>query len=289
MDAEQRIEQALTEAVATTDQADSPPRLACAVRHAVFPGGARMRPRLCLSVAHACGDDDPVTTDRAAAAIELLHCASLVHDDLPCFDDAEVRRGKATVHEAFGEPLAVLAGDALIVLAFEALARNAARAPQRTAILLRTMTYAAGAPAGLVAGQAWECEPEVAGAAYRQAKTGSLFAAATVAGAAAAGADHEPWRRLGERVGDAYQVIDDIQDIAGDAEEMGKPVGKDATIGRPSAASELGLDGARQRYDELMGELAEAIPPCPDREWLAALLREEAQRLLREKMQQSVA
>lgn len=289
MDAEQRIEQALTEAVETTERAGAPPRLAGAVRHAVFPGGARMRPRLCLSVAHACGDDDPTTTDRAAAAIELLHCASLVHDDLPCFDDAEVRRGKASVHEAYGESLAVLAGDALIVLAFEVLGRNAVRAPQRSGVVLRTLTYAAGAPAGLVAGQAWECEPEVAGEAYRQAKTGSLFAAATVAGAAAAGADHEPWRRLGERVGDAYQVIDDIQDMAGDAEEMGKPVGKDAAIGRPSAAGELGLEGARRRYDELMAELAEAIPPCPDREWLAGLLRDEAQRLLREKMDQSAA
>ncbi len=289
MDAEQRIEQALTEAVESTERAGAPPRLAGAVRHAVFPGGARMRPRLCLSVAHACGDDDPTTTDRAAAAIELLHCASLVHDDLPCFDDAEVRRGKASVHEAYGESLAVLAGDALIVLAFDVLGRNTLHAPQRSGVVLRTLTYAAGAPAGLVAGQAWECEPEVAGEAYRQAKTGSLFAAATVAGAAAAGVDHEPWRRLGERVGDAYQVIDDIQDIAGDAEEMGKPVGKDAAIGRPSAASDLGLEGARQRYDELMGELAEAIPPCPDREWLAGLLREEAQRLLREKMDQSAA
>ena len=91
-----------------------------------FPGGARIRPRLCLAVAQACGEDQPAVTDAAAAAIELLHCASLVHDDLPCFDDAPIRRGKPSVHRAFGEQLAVLAGDALIVLAFETLALAAA-------------------------------------------------------------------------------------------------------------------------------------------------------------------
>ena len=97
------------------------------LRYAVFPGGARIRPRLCLAVAQACGEDQPAVTDAAAAAIELLHCASLVHDDLPCFDDAPLRRGKPSVHRAFGERLAVLAGDALIVLAFETLARAAVR------------------------------------------------------------------------------------------------------------------------------------------------------------------
>jgi geranylgeranyl pyrophosphate synthase len=96
-------------------------KLAAAMRHAVFPGGARIRPQLCLAVARACGDSDPALADAAAAAIELLHCASLVHDDLPCFDDAPLRRGRASVHCAFGERLAVLAGDALIVQAFQTL------------------------------------------------------------------------------------------------------------------------------------------------------------------------
>ena len=99
------------------------------MRHAVLPGGARVRPQLCLSVAQACGDDLPEMSDAAAAAIELIHCASLVHDDLPCFDDADLRRGKPSVHRAYGEPLAVLAGDALIVMAFEALARAAQGEP----------------------------------------------------------------------------------------------------------------------------------------------------------------
>ncbi|WP_284247035.1 polyprenyl synthetase family protein, partial [Methylobacterium haplocladii] len=119
MDAGRRIETALDAAVAHLEAPGAPPRLAEALRYAVFPGGHRIRPRLCLSVARACGDDDPAAADAAAAAIELLHCASLVHDDLPCFDDAPMRRQKASVHVAFGEPLAVLTGDALIVAAFE--------------------------------------------------------------------------------------------------------------------------------------------------------------------------
>ena len=113
-----RIEQSLAQAISTGEAPGCPPKLAAAICHAVFPGGARIRPKLCLAVANACGDDDPTLSDAAAVAIELLHCASLVHDDLPCFDDAPTRRGRASVHWAFGEPLAVLAGDALIVLAW---------------------------------------------------------------------------------------------------------------------------------------------------------------------------
>src|SRR3954464_1359785 len=119
MDAATRIELALTVAVTRAEAPGCPPRLGSALRYAVFPRGARIRPRLCLAVARACGDDQPALTDAAAASIELMHCASLVHDDLPCFDDAPIRRGKPSVHVAFGEQLAVLAGDAHIGLAFE--------------------------------------------------------------------------------------------------------------------------------------------------------------------------
>jgi geranylgeranyl diphosphate synthase type II len=126
-----RIEHALDAVLTPGEAAGHPLRLAAAMRHAVFPGGARIRPTLCLAVAAACGDDHPALADAAAAAVELMHCASLVHDDLPCFDDAPTRRGRPSVHRAFGERLAVLAGDALIVLAFEALGRGAAQAPRR--------------------------------------------------------------------------------------------------------------------------------------------------------------
>src|SRR5262245_7582368 len=103
MDAIGRLERALSDALLLADGPDAPPRLAAAMRYAVFPGGARVRPKLCLAVAAACGDDAPALADSAAVAIELLHCASLVHDDLPCFDNASTRRGKPSVHQAYGE------------------------------------------------------------------------------------------------------------------------------------------------------------------------------------------
>ena len=117
MDAVARIERALSVALAHADGDGGPPRLGRAMHHAVFPRGARVRPRLCLAVSAACGEDNPAAADAAAAAIELLHCASLVHDDLPCFDDADTRRGRPSVHRAFGEPLAVPGTDRTIVVA----------------------------------------------------------------------------------------------------------------------------------------------------------------------------
>jgi geranylgeranyl diphosphate synthase type II len=275
-----RIEHLLAQAVSTGEDESCPPKLAGAIRHAVFPGGARIRPQLCLAVAQACGDGDPMLADGAACAIELLHCASLVHDDLPCFDDAPTRRGRASVHYAFGESLAVLAGDALIVLAFETLGRAASNSPQRLGPLLAIVTRGVGMPFGIVAGQAWECEPRVSLATYQQAKTGALFAAATMAGALAAGADPSPWRLLGERLGDAYQAADDIRDVAGDPLVIGKPVGRDVALCRPSRASELGLDGAIGLFDRLMAGVIEAVPPCAGENQLRALVRMEAARLV---------
>ncbi|KQP13920.1 polyprenyl synthetase family protein [Methylobacterium sp. Leaf93] len=270
MDANRRIEQALDAAVAHAEAPGAPPLLAEAIRYAVFPGGHRIRPRLCLSVARACGDDDPVASDAAAAAIELIHCASLVHDDLPCFDDAPMRRQKPSVHAAFGEPLAVLTGDALIVSAFETLARGAARSPARLAALVGLVARAAGSPNGIAAGQAWESERHVGLTEYQQAKTGALFAAATVTGAAAAGAQALPWRLLGECLGEAYQVADDLRDVACRQEEVGKPVGRDATLGRPNAAALLGMAGALARLKRLVREAVEVIPACPGADELRA-------------------
>ncbi|MBN8492558.1 MAG: polyprenyl synthetase family protein, partial [Burkholderiales bacterium] len=166
MSVAQRIERALQQALSFGMSPEGPPLLAAAMRHAVFPGGARIRPQLCLAVARACGDPHPELSDAAAAAIELLHCASLVHDDLPCFDDAATRRGVPSVHAAFGERLAVLSGDALIVLAFQALAEASAPATARLlGPLVRTLGQRVGGPHGIVAGQAWECEPRVSLAA----------------------------------------------------------------------------------------------------------------------------
>jgi geranylgeranyl diphosphate synthase type II len=275
-----RIEQALATAISQGEGAGCPPKLAGAIRHAVFPGGARIRPQLCLAVAQACGDDDPGLSEATASALELLHCASLVHDDLPCFDDSPMRRGRASVHYAFGESLAVLAGDALIVLAFQTLAAAAGRSPQRLAPLLATVAAGVGMPTGIVAGQAWECEPRVSITAYQRAKTGALFAAATMAGAQAAGAPPAPWRALGEWLGEAYQAADDIRDVAGDPRVLGKPVGRDQALLRPSMASALGLEGAITHFEQLVANAVEAVPDCPGSDQLRSLVRMEAERLV---------
>jgi geranylgeranyl diphosphate synthase type II len=250
-----------------------------AMQHSVFPRGARVRPRLCLAVAAACGDDNPAIADTAAASIELLHCASLVHDDLPCFDNADTRRGLPTVHRAFGEPLAVLAGDALIVLAFENLARLSFT-PQRMTALLTIIARAVGAPGGIVAGQAWECEPKVDLAHYHRAKTGSLFAASTCAGAASAGADPHQWCELGETLGEAYQVADDLSDAVAEPDEFGKPIGRDLALDRPSATRQLGVEGAMSRLEQLVARSIASIPACRGAGDLRALIMLEAKRLV---------
>ncbi|MFO1337381.1 MAG: polyprenyl synthetase family protein [Burkholderiaceae bacterium] len=267
-------------ALARGEAPGHPPKLAAAMRHAVFPGGARVRPTLCLAVAAACGDDQPALADAAAAAIELLHCASLVHDDLPCFDDAGTRRGQPSVHRAFGERLAVLAGDALIVLAFESLGRAAAQTPARLPALLGTVAAGVGLPFGIAAGQAWECEPQVVLRDYQRAKTGALFAAATTAGAQAAGADPRRWRALGEWLGEAYQVADDIRDAAATPQWLGKPVGRDHALGRPSITRERGLRPALLHFDHLVGQAQQAVPACPGAAGLRRLVQKEAERLV---------
>jgi len=289
MDVMGRIERALYAAVSRADVEGCPPRLAAAMRHAVFPRGARIRPRLCLAVAAACGEDEPAVTDAAAAAIELLHCASLVHDDLPCFDNADTRRGRPTVHRAFGEPLAVLAGDALIVLAFQGLAHGAILVPKRLAPLMLTIAGSVGVPFGIVAGQAWECEDKVDLAQYQREKTGALFAAATVAGAASAGAEAEPWRALGAWLGEAFQVADDILDATANPDAVGKPVGKDIALDRPSAVRELGLDGAIMRLDTLAAAAVDAVPACPGAVALRSRILTETMRLLPKELSRHAA
>ena len=179
-------------------------------------------------MAMACDDDRPSVTNAAAAALELMHCASLVHDDLPCFDDADIRRGKPSVHRAFSQPLAVLAGDSLIMLAFETLALSAAHDPMRSALLVMTLARLSGMPGGICAGQGWESEDKIDLAAYHRSKTGALFVAATQMGAIAAGQEPEPWAELGDRIGEAFQVADDLLDALQPEAVTGKPAGQDA-------------------------------------------------------------
>jgi geranylgeranyl diphosphate synthase type II len=279
MDEIARIEQTLEAVIERATAADCPPLLAGAVRHAVFPGGARIRPRLCLAVAAACAEDIPDLTDAAASSIELLHCASLIHDDLPCFDDADTRRGKPSVHRAYGEPLARLTGDSLIIMAFEVLTRAAEADPKRGLQLLRILGETSGMPGGICAGQGWESEPKIDLSAYHRAKTGALFVAATRMGAAAAGEDPEAWTELGARIGEAFQVADDLRDALYDEATLGKPAHQDEINGRPNAVTELGVRGAIRRLEDILSGAIASIPSCAGEAALAALVRKTAEKL----------
>ncbi|QPH54203.1 polyprenyl synthetase family protein [Pontivivens ytuae] len=280
MPSRDRIEAAIGAALTRAEGPGAPPRLAAALRHAVLPGGARIRPTICHAVARACGDPVPSLTDAACAALELIHCASLVHDDLPCFDDADMRRGKPSVHVAFGEPLAVLAGDALILAAFDVLSRAGEAEPLSALRLTGALARATGMPHGICAGQGWESETEVDLAAYHRAKTGSLFVAATTMGALAAGEDAEPWVELGARIGEAFQVADDLRDALMDADALGKPCGQDAALGRPNAVAELGVEGAVARLDDILGGAIASIPSCPGEAQLCEMVRRQAAQIM---------
>lgn len=275
-----RIEQAVSDAILIGQGRGAVPRkLASALDYATSPGGARIRPTILLSVALACGDDQPKLANSAAAALELIHCASLVHDDLPCFDDADTRRGKPSVHKAYSQPLAVLAGDSLIVLAFEILARQSHVAPDRAAQLVLTLAQRTGMPGGICAGQGWESEDQVDLSAYHQAKTGALFIAATQMGAVAAGQDAEPWFELGARIGEAFQVADDLRDALYDEAALGKPAGQDDLHGRPNAVSQLGVSGAVSRLKDILGGAIASIPSCPGEAQLAQMVQSYAEKV----------
>lgn len=274
-----RINAAVERAVSFGRSETAPHQLSSALGYATAPGGARIRPTILMSVALACGDDRPLLTDAAAAALELIHCASLVHDDLPSFDNAEIRRGKPSVHRAYSEPLAILAGDSLIVLAFEVLARAAPQAPDRAMQLVLTLAQQTGMPNGICAGQGWESEDKIDLSAYHRSKTGALFIAATQMGAVAAGQEAEPWYELGARIGEAFQVADDLRDALYDVETLGKPVGQDNLHGRPNAVSTLGVDGAIRRLKDILSGAIASIPSCPGEAQLAEMVRLQAERL----------
>ena len=276
----ERIEATMADAIRQGQGGVAPAKLAAALEYAVTPGGARIRPTILTSVAMACGDDRPALTNAAGGALEVIHCASLVHDDLPCFDDADLRRGKPALHLAYSEPLAVLTGDSLIVMAFQILGRAAADTPDRALALIDILGTRTGMPFGICAGQGWESEEQIDLSAYHQAKTGALFIAATQMGAVAAGQDAEPWEELGARIGEAFQVADDLRDALCDEDTLGKPAGQDDLHGRPNAVASLGVQGAIQRFDDILSGAISSIPACPGEAALAQMVRAYADKLV---------
>ncbi|MEL6666158.1 MAG: polyprenyl synthetase family protein [Pseudomonadota bacterium] len=282
-----QINQSLEKALGYGLKDPCPAKLKSALKYAVLPGGARVRPKLCLSVAHACAPQaDHSDAMAAAAALELLHCASLVHDDLPCFDDADLRRGKPTVHTKYGENLAVLTGDALIVLAFECLARDAKTYFRELTLVF---TEATAPPNGIAAGQAWESEAEIDLEAYHNAKTAALFIAAARAGAASVGANDQDWRELGTNLGLAYQIADDLRDAVLTTHELGKPAKQDARNYRPSAVETYGLDEAYKKLRAAIDAAAASVPVCAGSDSLRQLIFAQAVRLTPDHLVQDVA
>ncbi len=289
MDVSQQIEKALHLAVNEITVAPSPARLASALNYAMFPGGARVRPKLVMAVAQACGDVSTTLVREAAVAIEMLHCASLIQDDLSCFDDASCRRGKPCLHIEFDDRLAILASDGLIVAAFERVSSVVHADAQAQLKLIRMLAHKVGAVHGITAGQAWECEEEIDTEAYHCAKTGALFAASTQAGAIAVGVDSAPWELTGNLLGCAYQIADDIQDVLGDSTKLGKPTNVDAKHGRPNVVHELGAEKAIAHLQDQIDQVIASVPACNNANFFIETIRHEAQRFLPKEIALSAA
>lgn len=259
-----------------------PARLLAAMRHGVLNGGKRLRPFLVLESAAMFGAGADAALD-IAAALECVHCYSLVHDDLPAMDDDDLRRGQPTVHRAFDEATAILAGDALLTLAFDLVARgDQDRIPAADRLALVGMLARAAGLGGMAGGQMLDLEAETAtpgeaGIIRLQAmKTGALIRFACEAGPVIAGAAAEDRERLaafGEAIGLAFQLADDLLDLTADSGAMGKATGKDAAAGKATLAALHGVEWARRQLAGLVEQAQDLLAAHGDE---AALLRAAA-------------
>jgi geranylgeranyl diphosphate synthase type II len=253
---------------------DRPPKVHEAMRHSVFAGGKRLRPLLVLLACEAVGGD---TEDAmpAAVALEMIHTYSLIHDDLPAMDDDDYRRGRPTCHRVYGEAIAILAGDALLTQAFLVLADPAATRvpPARRLQIIAEVAEAAGSR-GMVGGQAMDIlseghEIDRPTLLYLHThKTGALIRAAVRVGAIAGGAGGEALQsltRFGERIGLAFQIVDDILDIEGATAEMGKTAGSDLRRKKATYPALMGLEESRRQAVHLLQEAKDALRPLGEK------------------------
>lgn len=231
---------------------ERPQNLHSAIRWSVFAGGKRFRPALLVAVGRAFGaaDHDLMTT---AAAIEMIHTYSLIHDDLPSMDDDDLRRGRPTCHIQFGEATAILAGDALQSLAFGSIARDSSLDPAVRARLIALIAASSGAPNGMVAGQQMDLDAEGTNAgldeieAIHRRKTGALISASAIAGAVIGKADNDDIlavQQFSEHLGLLFQITDDVLDITQPSSSLGKTSGKDAAVRKATYPSVLGMEEA---------------------------------------------
>jgi farnesyl diphosphate synthase len=251
-----------------------PGRLAAAMRHAALDGGKRLRPFLLVETA-SIFDAPRRGALMAGAALELVHCYSLVHDDLPAMDDDDLRRGRPTVHRAFDEATAILVGDSLLTLAFDVMARSQVHDDPAVRIALVFELARASGLGGMAGGQMLDLAAEGRFEAKRtlgeneiatlQAmKTGALIRFACRAGAILGQAENKALAsvdRYGIALGQAFQIADDLLDVEGDAKTLGKAAGKDAAAGKATLVAALGVDGARARLRELVTAADDAVAP----------------------------
>lgn len=250
-------------------QGDHPPKVHEAMRYSVFAGGKRLRPILALLACEAVGGD-PENAMPAAAALEMIHTYSLIHDDLPAMDDDDYRRGRRTCHRVYGEAIAILAGDALLTHAFRVLAdaESSRVRPDNRLRIIAEIAEAAGSR-GMVGGQAMDVLAEGREIDHptllylHTHKTGALIRASVRVGAIAGGASEEQLdaiTRYGERVGLAFQIVDDILDIEGSSTEMGKTAGSDLRRKKATYPAVMGLEESRRQAARLLGEAKGALP-----------------------------
>ena len=245
-----------------TDEITRPKRLMDAMRYSTLGGGKRLRPFLVVESAAVFG----VPRDSAllaGAALECIHCYSLIHDDLPAMDNSDLRRGRPTLHKKTDDATAILAGDALLTLAFDIVTRDAIhRDPMVRLLLTRALARASGI-GGMVGGQILDLAGEgrfgdrepVDVARLQQMKTGALLRFGCIAGALLGQASSKEYQALddyGKALGEAFQIADDLLDVEGDAAALGKPAGADAALGKTTFVTQLGIEGAKQRVRDLL-------------------------------------
>jgi geranylgeranyl diphosphate synthase type II len=255
----------------TQYDADCPPHLAAAIRHSLLAPAKRLRPLLVLMACDACGYDYRPAMP-AACAVEMIHTYSLIHDDLPAMDDDDLRRGQPTCHVQFGEATAILAGDALLAQAFEVIARDI-QPPEIAARCVAELAQAAG-PSALVGGQQDDLQAEFSqkGLEYLEAihrrKTGAMIRVSLRLGGLIVRADAEQLAALdlyGERIGLAFQIVDDLLDLNGDEQTMGKRLKKDSQHGKLTFPAVLGADESRRQAGALIDQACAAVAIFDDR------------------------
>jgi geranylgeranyl diphosphate synthase type II len=244
-----------------------------AMRHSTFAGGKRLRPVLAMQAAVTIAGELPRGIERLGAAIEMLHTYSLIHDDLPALDNDDLRRGKPTCHVAFGEAIAILAGDALQTQAYEALAGLDAP-PAAVVKIIGLIAQATGTVEGMIGGQVLDLEsehlkptPELVNAIHR-AKTGALIRVSVVAGGVYAGATTEDAARLdlfGRKAGLAFQIVDDVLDMTEDSAHLGKTAGKDLATEKATWPAVFGIEQSRRDADQLIEEAFAILAPYGSR------------------------